>query len=96
MARTVYYYSGNSLLYETDVTSKIVRTVSLTGVVTTIVPAGTLAQPAGLVIYAGTTTNLYVADETNNAIYEFGPLPTYVEIGSPLPALPLRTTPPSA
>jgi hypothetical protein len=76
----LYYDSGSSLLYETDKVSKIVRTVSLTGTVSTIVPFGNtiFAAPAGLVLY---NTNLYVTDEANGAVYEIGPGPTYTEVG---------------
>lgn len=79
------YFDGTSTLYETDKISKIVRTIDLTagptyGTVTTIVPFGNtyFAAPAGLVLFTvSSSTYLYVVDEANNAVYQFGPLPSF-------------------
>ncbi len=76
----LYYDSGSSQLYETDKFSKIVRTVNpSTKAVLTIISTG-LTAPEGVVLY---NTNLYVVDAgTNNAVYEYGPSPTYTPSGT--------------
>jgi hypothetical protein len=84
----LYYDSGSQLLYETDRFGKTARTISTAGVVTTIIGSPSanpspFAGPAGLTLATvSTSTYLFVADENNNVIYQFGPLPLYTVTAS--------------